>query len=492
MNRLDFAQLFAALPSPHLVLDTNMRVAAANPAYEAATGRSSTDLAGMDFFEAFPGRGAAVRQIRNSFLTVVSTGQPDRIHSILYPIAEAGEPRMEAAERYWRVVHTPLFDAAGQLAFVLHSVTDLTEITHLRAAVTVPFSNLLPDADARPDDALLGSGGVERRKDADFRRYFQQAPAMVAAFQGASHVFTFANDTLVKYLAGRELVGRTLAQAIPELTSMGLEAEFNRVYQTGQPFHIGGLNIPLQLSEDGSHVDRYVDISLHPIRDSTGEIIGTFGQATDQTDAIQASRRQRLLLDELNHRVKNTLSAVQSIGRQCLFGGKPPEEARRNFDSRIRALSIAHDVLSERYWQQVEFQVVVERELSAFNSNSIVLDGPKILLDPNEAIAIALIFHELGANAAKYGSLAQPNGSLHVVWSEDKAVPNRLNVEWRETGGLEQNVSAEPGFGLRMLRRIVEGELSGQVDFEFNAAGFTCLMNFLIEQQARKPDGSVG
>ncbi|WP_192843048.1 sensor histidine kinase [Aureimonas frigidaquae] len=468
MNRFSFTQLLTALPSPHMVLDLKLNYVAANPAYVAAVGRAETDLVGRNLFDLFPNEGAEGRRLRESIARVIATGRPDTLAYIHYRIPAAGT-QGGFEDRYWSAVHSPLLDEDGQVAFVLQNTVDITELVRLREVAALPFQGSAAEV------AL-----VERAREAetaysaslsgstDFRRLFQQSPSMVAVLQGASHIVTFANDTLQRFMDGRELVGLPARQILPQAEQSGLFAAMDEVWQSGEAvaFEAQALVLPNGRSS-------YVDVSLQPIRDTAGRTQGIFVQAADRTEAVRAGERQRLLLDELNHRVKNTLSAVQSIARQSLFGGKPLHLARETFENRIRALSLAHNALSARHWEAVDLSVILEQELAMHDSpGRIVCQGPHVLLDSKPAIAMALVLHELSSNAGKYGALSRSDGQLVVEWR--RPTDGGLELIWRETGGIGGQGQIEDGFGMRMLRRIVEGELDGTLEISATDAQYIC------------------
>ncbi|MCR5876218.1 PAS domain-containing protein [Phenylobacterium sp. J426] len=213
-------------------------------------------------------------------------------------------------------------------------------------------------------------------------------------------------------------------------------------------------------------------------------MVGVVLDITDRRRAFEgladAERRQRLLIDELNHRVKNTLAAVQSIARQSARGAVSVPDFRAAFESRLMALSQTHNALTRSSWEHAGLQELLQEELSPYAAGQCHLDGPQVLLRPREALALGMTFHELATNAAKYGALSTPEGRLEVVWGVNAA--GRLALLWRERGGPPAKSPAREGFGTRLLRAAVDGELGGRSQMSYAPEGLTVTLTVqLIE-----------
>jgi two-component sensor histidine kinase len=198
----------------------------------------------------------------------------------------------------------------------------------------------------------------------------------------------------------------------------------------------------------------------------------------DITDRKEAEQRQKLLLDELNHRVKNTLATVQSLATQTLRGAGSPEQFRRTFEARIVALSKTHDLLTTRNWQGAELEEIVAEQLKpyAMDRTRLVLEGDAVALTPRAALVLSLVFHELATNAAKYGALSTTAGRLEVRWHTEPgqpgtaAPPDCVKLLWCETGGPPVTPPQRRGFGSRLIERSTS-ELDGAAQLEFDPAG---------------------
>ena len=201
-------------------------------------------------------------------------------------------------------------------------------------------------------------------------------------------------------------------------------------------------------------------------------------EAKEREERRRAEQRQTLLLQELNHRVKNTLATVQSIANQTLRSTKSPEAFRDAFLARLKALSATHDLLTQGHWEGAALQDVLASELSPYQDRSgprYTLEGPSLRLSPNAAITLALAFHELATNAAKYGALASAEGRLDVRW---RLVSNGkgpvLRLEWRETGGPPVEKPSRRGFGSRLIEGSVAHDLGGTALLDYAPGGLCC------------------
>jgi two-component sensor histidine kinase len=243
----------------------------------------------------------------------------------------------------------------------------------------------------------------------------------------------------------------------------------DRVFHDGYVHQAESARLLLVRHEGQEPEETFLDFSYHPIRDPGGSITGVFVQGMDRTEAVRAERRQRLLIDELNHRVNNTLATVQSIASQTLRATADAVTARDAFQARITALSKAHGMLSDRQWHDTEIGRLVCQELSAYGDTQVSYGGPTLVVNSKSTIALALLLHELATNAVKHGALSVPTGQLFVSWQEDEA--DNLVLEWREAGGPAVGEPARRGFGSRLLDTVVTGELGGQLDLRYEPAG---------------------
>lgn len=216
-----------------------------------------------------------------------------------------------------------------------------------------------------------------------------------------------------------------------------------------------------------------------PLRDPAGAVVGIVGVTRDITQAKRSDRHRDLLVNELNHRVKNTLAAVQSIAAQTLrgYGGDPA--LLETFEDRLIALSQAHDLLTRESWEGAPLRDVAERALSPFGPDEgrsvrIGVAGPDVRLGPKAAITLAMTFHELATNAAKYGALSDGMGRVDLGWER---AGDRLRLRWQESGGPPVRPPARKGFGSRLIECSIAAELTGRVALAFDPAGLVCDMD---------------
>jgi two-component sensor histidine kinase/integral membrane sensor domain MASE1 len=227
-----------------------------------------------------------------------------------------------------------------------------------------------------------------------------------------------------------------------------------------------------------------------------GGLAGQAASAIDNARLYQAARRelaerrraeehQRLLINELNHRVKNTLATVQSIGAQTLRSASDVQGARAAFEARLMALSRAHDLLTRERWEGACLGDVVAAAIGAFEASRFVTSGPNLQLEPSAALAISMALHELATNAVKYGALSNAAGQVIVEWTcEDEATV----VAWTERGGPPVKPPTRKGFGSRLIGSLAR-EIGGEVTLDHAPAGVRCRIRFAPTQRA--PDRRV-
>ncbi len=198
----------------------------------------------------------------------------------------------------------------------------------------------------------------------------------------------------------------------------------------------------------------------------------------DVTARKQAEDQQRFLLDELNHRVKNTLATVQSIAAQTLRSASSPAAFRDAFEGRLLALSKTHDLLTRNSWRDADLHELAKQELAPYRRNNderVLIEGPAVDLPPRYAINLGLVLHELVTNAAKYGALSMPSGHVKLTWTivRHPDQPAQLRLHWSESGGPPVEKPKHQGFGSRLIRRSIEGELAGYIVINFAPAGMS-------------------
>lgn len=200
----------------------------------------------------------------------------------------------------------------------------------------------------------------------------------------------------------------------------------------------------------------------------------------DVTERQQAEAHRETLIGELSHRVKNMLAMVQSIASQTLRRSSSLDEFRPAFEGRVHALARAHDLLVEEDWTGAEIGQLAQRTLEPYRvDDRVVLDGPRLLLNPQTGVALVMFLHELATNAVKYGALSNHDGRLQVSWRLDNGEYGpRVRLRWVETGGPPVNPPSHKGFGTSLIERSASYELGGDTTVEFHEDGLRCEMNF--------------
>ena len=200
------------------------------------------------------------------------------------------------------------------------------------------------------------------------------------------------------------------------------------------------------------------------------------GVMLDVTERRHALERQKLLVDELNHRVKNTLASVQSIVAQTLRNADVRGPIRDLIESRLLALSAAHDLLTKQTWQGAGLLQIVTSALRPFAaSDRISIAGQDVYLSPRHALALSMAFHELATNASKYGALSNEAGSVAVQWDTDHTAKDRqIVIHWCERDGPPVRPPSRSGFGSRLVQRSLAAELGGEVSLDFPPQGARC------------------
>jgi len=221
----------------------------------------------------------------------------------------------------------------------------------------------------------------------------------------------------------------------------------------------------------GSWVD--ISLTVSPIRDANGKIIGASKIARDITERKRSEEQITILAREAEHRAKNVLATVQATVR--LTQSDTSDGLKHAIEGRIQALANVHRLFVKSRWTGAEVHSLVKDELVAYSQDGeghVQIDGPNVLLEPNVAQAIAVTLHELSTNAAKYGALSAPEGKVRIEWS--RAADGRLVLRWTETGGPPVKPPTRQGFGTRVMEGMIRGQLKGKMHLDWRAEGLVC------------------
>lgn len=235
-------------------------------------------------------------------------------------------------------------------------------------------------------------------------------------------------------------------------------------------------NLEVQVEQpSGNKV--WIMVNIDPLRNDDGEIVGVINCFQDITDRKLAHDRQKVLVNELNHRVKNTLATVQAIASHTFRTGVG-DDAPKWFEARIHALSHAHEILARETWNGADLAELVEKIGAPWRDEDTgrsVLNGPKVHLEPKLALSLAIAIHELFTNAAKYGALSSSIGQVDLTWSlNDVGAVRNVEIHWQETGGPPVEAPQARGFGSRVIERTLVREHDAIVKLEFLPVGVQC------------------
>ncbi len=360
------------------------------------------------------------------------------------------EHRVRRADGVWRIFAVraaPTLNVNGSIHEWIGVHTDITEQRQAIEGLRESEARFRAMADAAPAPVWMTSaqGGVifANQAFADF------AGVSRDALLGEIWIGLVHEEDMQDVLARR-----TAARAGP--TAYSFEARFRH--------------------EDGDY--RWMLATARPRFGAEGHFQGYIGMAMDLTTIKVAEVRQRLLINELNHRVKNTLSSVQSIARQTLRTEETPAHVRERFIDRLLAMSAAHDVLTRENWEGAAIDEIARQALRPFvddhEAGRIELDLPSLKVGPIAALALAMALHELATNAAKYGALSSSEGKVTIDWIASN--PDQAIVRWQESGGPSVSPPQRKGFGSRLLERGLAADLGGQPSLSFAPEGVVCLL----------------
>jgi PAS domain S-box-containing protein len=288
-NTVNDHRLFDASPNPYLVLDRRLHIAGANRAYLDHVGREQADIVGRWAWDAFPGDPETVRQVIASCERVIRTRQPDTMALLRFAIPRPDAEGGGFLDRYWSITHAPVLDAAGEVEFVLQHPIDVTELQHLQGAIE--RSGLSSALDISPAQSgifgraqsVYDSNLALRAQSDRLTEMFAQAPGFMALLRGPEHQFELANQSYMKLIGHRAVLGRTVAEALPDAAAQGYVALLDQVFQSGEAHAATGARYAVQTGPGAPADERYLDFVLQPIRDEAGQVTGVFVEGTDVT-----------------------------------------------------------------------------------------------------------------------------------------------------------------------------------------------------------------
>lgn len=335
---------------------------------------------------------------------------------------------------------------------------------------------------------------AERRRRAETERLqqlFAQAPGFMAMLSGPDHVFDLVNPAYEQLIGHRKVTGKPVRDALPEVVGQGFIDTLSQVFDSGQAYTGRAIRITIQHTLDAPVEERFVDFVYQPLIGTNGKVSGIFVEGHDVTDRVRGEAHLRLLMNELNHRLKNTLATVRAIIRQTLQGTGEMRGAREALGARIAALSRAQDVLTKRNWEGSDIRDVVAAAVAPYWDGTdlrIRQDGPSVTLSPRGALSLSLALHELATNAAKYGALSTDDGRIHITWSQGGNPEPRLDLEWREAGGPPVAAPPHKGFGTKLIERGLAIEFDARICLDYPPEGVVFRFSATMAALAARPE----
>jgi PAS domain S-box-containing protein len=467
---IDFEALFSSSSNPYVVLDPGLSIVWMNAAYLTTTMRTREDILGRAMFDAFPSDPSSEshRLLKASFDRVLDTGKSDEIALIRYDIPK---PDGSMDVRYWSATNSPIRNPDGEVTLILQHTVDVTELHSLRRL--------------RDEMGLVQRAQALQARNRDLadeseqlRNLLEKAPGFVAVLSGPDHLFLMANEAYRSLVGGRDLAGKSVAEALPEVVEQGFVDLLTQVRDTATRHVARREKVVLQNEPSSGSAERYLDFLYEPILAEGGQVSGVFVQGHDVTDQVEAEEHQKLLINELNHRVKNTLAIVQGLASQSFRRTASIEGGLAAFTARLAALSSAHSLLTRGNWEAASVADILSTTLEATagaDASRVRLAGPDVTLHPQVATALAMIAHELATNAIKYGALSAPEGRVIVEWrAEELGGSQIIGLEWTESGGPPVEKPTRRGFGTRLIERGISADQRSEVSVDFAPAGLTC------------------
>ncbi|HET6912193.1 MAG TPA: HWE histidine kinase domain-containing protein [Rhodanobacteraceae bacterium] len=357
------------------------------------------------------------------------------------------EPDDESGSAYFTFCYAPLRIGDGEIAGLFAISLETTHVVQSEAALRAGEQRLQAIVDSAKEYAIIT---------------FDEKGCITSWNPGAERLLGYSEEEAIGRSGEIFFTPEDREAGKPEL-EMTLTREQGRsvderwhLRKDGSIFWGSGLMLPME----GHPRDRYLKI----FRDNTAE--------------RHLQERQRLLTHELNHRVKNLLTIVQSVAMQTLRQSGCSEDIRAALESRLVALARAQDVLNAGDWRGGDLREIIEATLrlivyEGFESR-VNLQGPEVHLDSGALLGLSLAFHELATNAVKYGALSNDSGNVEIEWGTSDDADPQFRLRWIERGGPPVQAPARRGFGSRVIEEGLAHEFDGRVELKFAREGLEC------------------
>jgi PAS domain S-box-containing protein len=484
---LDFEAIFDSLPTPLVLMDRDLTIAALNQAFLDSTGLSREDLIGRDIFKAFPARQESRRILQQSFERTRDQGVVDVVAEVVY--AHVVNGRTE--ERLWRCTHIPIRDKSGRVVFLLKNAQDLSDTCpslkegvelcpSLKRGVEGLRSAALAQGEAGGAPSLEVLNQALMAAVQHLRSLVMQAPSFMCVLRGPDLVFEMVNTAFSMLAGGRDLIGRALREGLPELEGQEYPRILETMLKTGE-VHVGRkTRIFLQDPQDGELEEHFIDFVAQPITGGNGEVTGIFIEGNDVSEHVRTQERQELLIRELHHRVRNMLAMLQGLVTTSASTAATFEEFQQAFGERIISLAKTHAVMTEDLDQSVSFRHLLTQELGPYSDEHglrIQLSGPSVTLPSQIAVPLGMAVHELAINAVKHGALATEEGRIEVDWElSERNGESALVCEWNEFAGQTVLPPCREGFGSMLLNRVLAQQIRADIKVVFVPEGIRIRM----------------
>lgn len=386
---------------------------------------------------------------RSLLADVLATGVPVRD-------AERVVERADGTRRVVSVNIDPLRNGKGEVIGAVNCFTDITERK-------------------RTDAALEESRVLAREQDQRWAATYEHAAIGISEI-APDGTFLRVNEAICAitgYSRDELLSGRLFRHTHPDDADPDREG-FRKQVEGALEFYSVEKRF---IRKDGRVV--WMSVRSSSVRDADGRLLYVVRVVQDVTDRKAAEQRQKLLIDELNHRVKNTLATVQSLAAQTARGAHDPQAFRDRFEGRLIALSKAHDQLTIHHWESADLREILSGTFAPYAGavpERVVLRGEDIVLRPRAVLTLAMAMHELATNAAKYGALSAAGGRIEIRWAPGRDANSNpvLRIDWIEQGGPPVVKPQQRGFGSRLIEGSIAAELGGSARLDYAPEGLRC------------------
>lgn len=487
-SRPEFEVLFNASPNAYVLLDADLRIVEANKAYLQVTGRSREDILGEPLLEAFPGDASENRErLKASFERVLATGERDSLALIPYRVSK-DTTESDGETRYWSATHTPILDENGDVAFILQHTTDVTDLYEQGVIDDEAHSDELSAVDdslvAEPtpgEEKEEGSSpqvpaekkltpqqieeGILSRAESvqkaywaseeereHLRRLFDQAPGFMVFQRGPEHVYELANQAYFDLIGRRDIIGKPVREALPDLEGQGFFELLDRVYETGEPFVGREVEVRVQ-REPGKELEPvYVDFIYQPIIEPDGSVSGIFTQGHDVTEKKLTKDRLRQrkaelqeLTETLEERVEQRTQQVRDLTSKVTMAEQRERE---------RIARLLHDDLQQQFYG-------IQLKMSSFRDKVQAFERGLQQDDARVSSSLELA-HEAGEMERHMERAIQAMRTLSVGMSPPVLRSEGLTaaLEWlqthmKETQGIDVQLSADAEFRVEEEMRVL-------------------------------------